>query len=109
MKLNKVSNELTTSQKHIENRILNIRGAQVMFDSDLAEIYGVSTSRLNEQVKRNIERFPDDFMFQLTQKEWNNLTSQNVISSITSQNATLKREHGGRRMLSYVFHCIGLK
>jgi hypothetical protein len=50
----------------IENRILLIRGEKVLMDSDLAEFYGVETKRLNEQVKRNISRFPEDFMFQLT-------------------------------------------
>ena len=98
-----MSDKLTISQKEIENKIFNIRGMQVMLDSDLAEMYGVSTSRLNEQVKRNIERFPEDFMFQLTQEEWNNLTSQNATSSLTSQNATLKIKHGGRRKLPFVF------
>ncbi len=53
----------------IENTIFSIRGCKVMLDADLAEIYGVTTKRLNEQVKRNIGRFPEDFMFQLTQEE----------------------------------------
>ena len=53
----------------IESRILVIRGHKVMLDADLAELYGVETKRLNEQVRRNIERFPDDFMFQLTANE----------------------------------------
>lgn len=53
----------------IERRILTIRGYKVMLDADLATIYGVSTKRLNEQVKRNNGRFPDDFMFQLTKEE----------------------------------------
>ena len=53
----------------IEERIFNIRGKQVMIDKDLAQLYGVETKRLNEQVKRNIERFPEDFMFQLTLEE----------------------------------------
>jgi ORF6N domain len=53
----------------IENRILFIRGEKVIIDADLAEVYGVSTKRLNEQVKRNINRFPEDFMFQLTLNE----------------------------------------
>ena len=74
-----MSNERIVSQKHIENKIYDVRGVQVMLDSDLAEMYGVTTSRLNEQVKRNIERFPDDFMFQLTQEEWKILMSQNAI------------------------------
>ena len=77
---------------NIQNRIFTIRGKQVMLDSDLAELYDVSTGRLNEQVKRNIERFPQDFMFRLTEKEWANLISQNTISS-----------WGGRRKLPNVF------
>ena len=60
----------------IENRIFVIRGQKVMIDSDLAEMYGVETKRLNEAVRRNIDRFPDDFMFQLTNEEWNILRSQ---------------------------------
>lgn len=76
-----------------------------MLDSDLALIYGVDTKRLNEQVKRNIARFPEDFMFQLTQKESESLRSQIATSkkgtNLKSQNATSKR--GGRRTLPYVF------
>ena len=53
----------------IMNKILIVRGVKVMIDSDLAELYGVTTKRLNEQVKRNIKRFPEDFMFQLTERE----------------------------------------
>ena len=53
----------------IERRILLIRGHKVMIDADLADIYGVTTKRLNEQIKRNRDRFPEDFMFQLTEKE----------------------------------------
>ena len=81
-------NELET----IRSRIHEIRGARVMLDFDLAQMYGVKTSRLNEQVKRNIERFPEDFMFQLTKGELeilrsqivtaNDLSSQNVISCL---------------------------
>ena len=65
----------------IENMILNIRGQQVLLDHDLARLYGVETKRLNEQVKRNMERFPEDFMFQLTKDELINLKSQFVTSS----------------------------
>jgi phage regulator Rha-like protein len=81
------------SVKQIESLILIIRGQRVMLDSDLAELYGVTTSRLNEQVKRNRERFPQDFMFQLTGEEFKILMSQFAIS----------RGHGGRRKLPYVF------
>lgn len=56
---------------NIESLILTIRGQKVMVDFDLAMLYGVLNKRLNEQVKRNIKRFPDDFMFQLTKEEWN--------------------------------------
>ena len=59
----------TIAPLHIENRILTMRGQKVMIDADLADLYGVQTKRLNEQVRRNRERFPDDFMFQLTQAE----------------------------------------
>lgn len=76
----------------IQNRIYTIRGVQVMLDSDLAQMYEVETRALNQAVSRNRERFPDDFMFQLTSEEWENLKSQNVISS-----------WGGRRKLPYVF------
>ena len=65
----------------IKSRILTIRGVQVMLDRDLAEIYGVSTSRLNEQVKRNIGRFPASFAFRLSRTELDDLKSQNATSS----------------------------
>jgi len=63
------------SQQHIENRIFTIRGKQVMLDRDLAEMYQVEVKRLNEQVKRNIERFPESFHFQLTNQEKNELVA----------------------------------
>lgn len=78
-----------------------------MLDSDLARFYGVETRRLNEQVKRNIERFPEEFMFQLTYKEQENLTLQITRSDegiLRSQNAILKKGRGKhRKYLSYVF------
>lgn len=64
----------------IGNRIFTIRGVQVMLDFHLAELYQVETKRLNEQVKRNNSRFPESFMFQLTQAEWNDLQSQFATS-----------------------------
>lgn len=76
------------------NKIYLVRDQKVMLDSDLAELYGVQTFRLNEQVKRNIDRFPEDFMFQLSEDEWDSLTSQIAIS---------KKGRGGRRTLPYVF------
>jgi phage regulator Rha-like protein len=76
------------------NKIYEIRGCKVMLDSDLAELYGVETKRLNEQIRRNINRFPEDFMFQLTENEW---------ESLRSQIATSKIGRGGRTYLPNVF------
>jgi hypothetical protein len=78
----------------IERRIYLIRGQKVMTDSDLAELYQSQTSRLNEAVKRNRDRFPEDFMFQLTPTE---------AGSLLSQNAIAKAGRGGRRNLPYAF------
>lgn len=64
----------------IQNKIYEVRGLKVMLDFDLAELYEVETRALNQAVKRNIKRFPVDFMFQLTQKEWDNMLSQNVMT-----------------------------
>jgi hypothetical protein len=77
----------------IKTLIYQIRGKSVMLDSDLATLYQVSTGRLNEAVKRNLRRFPEDFMFQLTYVEFKNLISQFATSS----------SHGGRRKLPLVF------
>ena len=70
-------NEVGKTQ--IEERIFNIRGRQVMIDRDLALLYQVEVAQMNRQVKRNLERFPDDFMFQLTKGEWDSLKCQNGI------------------------------
>lgn len=78
----------------VERRIFLIRGHRVMLDSDLARLYGVSTGRLNQQVRRNLTRFPPDFMLQLTPDEVESLRLQNVIS---------KRSRGGRRYAPLVF------
>ena len=75
-----MENELPL-QHTIENRILTIRGVQVMLDRDLAELYGVETRALNQAVKRNLERFPEEFMFQLNEEEFANWKSQIVISN----------------------------
>ena len=77
----------------IEDMIYLIRGRRVMLDSDLAIIYGVELKRLNEQVRRNVERFPKDFAFQLEHQEFANLKSQFATSSL----------HGGKRKLPWVF------
>jgi hypothetical protein len=66
---------------HIQNKIFTVRGLQVMIDRDLASIYGVKSTRLREQVKRNIKRFPPDFMFQLSDNEVDFMVSQNAIPS----------------------------
>ncbi|MBI5847540.1 MAG: ORF6N domain-containing protein [Nitrospirae bacterium] len=79
----------------IENKIYLIRGHKIMLDRDLAELYGVETKRLNEQVRRNPKRFPDDFMFQLTKEE---------AESLRSHFATIKSGRGEhRKYLPYVF------
>lgn len=78
----------------IENKIYIVRGQKVMLDSDLAHLYDVETRIINRNVKRNITRFPQDFMFQLTTDEWNDLKSHFGIS---------KESKGGRRFSPYVF------
>lgn len=89
-----MSNTSFTSISEIERSIFIIRGQRVMLDSDLARLYGVSTMRLNEQVKRNDGRFPANFMFQLNYQEFTILISQIAISN---------HGPGGRRTLPYVF------
>ena len=110
---------------NIESLIRVIRGQQVMLDSDLAMLYGVETKRLNEQVKRNLNRFPEDFMFQLTHDEAVSLRSQIVTlneekNSLRSQIATINEEEvilksqiatsswGGTRKLPYAFTRNGI-
>ena len=90
---NKTEKDLVVFEQ-IENKIYNIRGQRVMLDSDLAEIYQVATRVLNQAVKRNPHRFPEDFMFQLTEDETESLTSQFVTSN---------KQRGGRRYLPYAF------
>jgi hypothetical protein len=80
--------------ERLEDNSYVIRGQRVMLDSDLAEVYQVATKVLNQAVKRNVHRFPPDFMFQLSDKEAENLRSQIVTSS---------KRHGGRRYLPFVF------
>jgi phage regulator Rha-like protein len=87
----------------IETRILHLRGQKVLLDADLAELYGVTTSALNQAVKRNISRFPEDFMFQLTRDEGRNLKSQIVISSLRSVTENHESGWGGKRSQSFAF------
>ena len=100
---------------NIESLIRTIRGQKVMVDFDLAMLYGVQNKRLNEQVKRNIKRFPADFMFQLTKEEWNILKSQIATSkqSENQSNGVLKSQNatsswGGTRKLPYAFTREGI-
>jgi len=85
--------------EQIASRILLVRGQKVMLDSDLAQLYGVSTKRFNEQVRRNSKRFPHDFMFQLTVQELTNLRSQIATSSLPGH----RQDWGGRRYLPNAF------
>jgi len=80
--------------KRVDSRIFFLRGHRVMLDSDLAELYGVPVKRLNQQVRRNAERFPHDFLFQLSIKEYEILRLQFATSS---------EQHGGRRYLPFAF------
>lgn len=90
--MNEKKELLVIDSKTVQNLIYTIRGQQVMLDSDLAELYGYEVKRLNEQVKRNINRFPEDFMFQLKLEEADNLKSHFATSS-----------WGGKRKLPYAF------
>ena len=89
----KVDTGIIQPVEQIEGLILTIRDKQVILDRDLARLYGVETNRLNEQVKRNIERFPEDFMFQLTKEEFECLRSQFATSN----------KRGGQRYMPYAF------
>jgi ORF6N domain len=88
--------QLIPNEEVILSRIYTIRHQKVMFDSDLADMYGVSTKRLKEAVRRNIERFPEDFMFELTTEEFQILRSQ-IATSKTGEN------RGGSRYLPFAF------
>ncbi len=87
-----MNSELILSEETISNTIYYIRNQKVMLDRDLAALYGIENKRLNEQVKRNINRFPEDFMFQLDKNEFQNLKSQIATSS-----------WGGTRKLPFAF------
>jgi phage regulator Rha-like protein len=114
-----MKNTTLLSEERIVNHIYFIRGKKVMLDRDLAAMYGVATGHLNQAVKRNFRRFPDDFMFQLTSLEWENLISQIVISNphqkkhseqhlifqngISNEEDSGQSKRGGVRKLPYVF------
>jgi len=95
--MSKQNNLSVIPDEIVMSKIYLIRGQKVMIDNDLAELYEIETRRLNEQVKRNIKRFPEDFMFQLTEIEFENLKSQFATSS-----------WGGRRKLPYAFTEYGV-
>ena len=104
----KSSNKLTAD--HLGRLIYEVRGERVMLDSDLASIYGVETKALNRAVKRNRNRFPKDFVFQLSQDEWKNLRYQIGTSSSEPKHQSLRYQigtaslgHGGRRSPPYAF------
>ena len=90
--MKKFKGNIVITEERVIEKIYVIRGERVMLDNDLAKLYGVETRRLNEQVKRNMDRFPLDFMFQLTREEFINLKSQTATSS-----------WGGRRTLPFAF------
>jgi hypothetical protein len=90
----------------IEKKIYQIRDKRVMLDKDLAEIYEVDTRQLTRQVRRNIDRFPEDFMFQLTREEFDNLMCQFGTSSLTPRSAASK--WGGTRKLPFAFTELGV-
>jgi phage regulator Rha-like protein len=95
----------------VERRIYIIRGFKVMIDSELAELYGIETKGLNRAIKRNIERFPKDFMFQLSKKEYQNLKSQIATSSGDQQNLKCQigtSSWGGKRKPTYAFTELGV-
>ena len=87
-----MSNAITLTDESVISKIYLIRDKKVMLDKDLAEMYGVETRRLNEQVKRNLDRFPEDFMFQLNEDEFESLMSQFATSN-----------RGGRRKRPFAF------
>jgi ORF6N domain len=90
----KSGSPIVLEPRDLERRIYIVRGQRVMLDSELADLYGVPTKRLNEQVHRNLDRFPEDFAYQLTQQEF---------TALKSQIATSKVGRGGKQKLPWVF------
>lgn len=119
LKIKAVSSQSTTliPAARIERRILLLRGEKIMLDSDLAELYGVETRALNQAVKRNLDRFPEDFMFQLSAGEANSILRSQIVTSsgtipakspksrtnLRSQIVTSSLGYGGRRYRPYAF------
>ncbi len=100
-----MSDSLNLPLQAITQRIVLLRGHKVLLDSDLAALYGVETKRLNEQVRRNRSRFPQDFIFEVTAQEAVNLKSQIATSSLRAEHpsSASKASHGGRRKLPFAF------
>ena len=102
-----MSNDLVISSsqqtENIKEAIYEIRGQKVMLDYDLATIYGVRTGTLNQAVKRNIDRFPDDFMFKLTEKEWDGLDRNILNSNMRSQSVTASANRRNKSNPPYAF------
>ena len=120
---NEITAIRTSEVELIKHRIYEVRGLRVMLDRDLAELYGVETRALNQAVKRNIDRFPDDFLFRLNKNEWTFLKSQIVISNndattadnkdVATNGDSLKSQivisnRGGDRALPYAFTELGI-
>lgn len=101
---------ITLPEEAIISKIYLIRGQKVMIDRDLAELYGVETKRLKEQVNRNVARFPDHFMFELTKEEYENLRSQNATlkQGVHSKYLPYAFTEHGVLMLSNVLKAAGL-
>lgn len=102
-----MSNDLVISSsqqtENIKEAIYEIRGQKVMLDYDLATIYGVRTGTLNQAVKRNIDRFPDDFMFKLTEKEWDELDCNILNFNMRSQSVTASANRRNKSNPPYAF------
>lgn len=98
------SRQIIVLKERIESRIFYLRSKKVMLDNDLAVLYGVETKTLNQAVKRNLKRFPSDFMFKLNEREFNIFKSQLPLSFLRSQIVTLKKGRGKhRKYLPYAF------
>lgn len=95
--ISEIETNIVTAENDLRKIIYTVRGQQIMLDSDLAELYGIETSRLNQAVKRNLQRFPENFRFQLTKDEYDVLISQFVISKTNGDS------RGGRQKLPFVF------
>lgn len=97
---NKEKEIVLINEETLKDKIYFIRGQQVMLDSDLAKIYGYTTKAFNQQIQRNIEKFDDDFMFQLTKEEYSDILRSQIV---TSRNNYFKGQDGGTRYLPYAF------